>query len=351
MTDPIRRPLRSPALLAVVLLSVAATGAAQGPVSPAHYELEEGFTISGYPFTSTARYQQVHRDRIGSPLAIGALSFRRDGRSTGVIQPRALTLTVTLADAQATTSADFQSNYAGPGQVVFQGQVNTPSQWSTAPRQSPAPFELSVPFAAPWQYAGSSAFLWETAVSSNNGTGTVTADRATAGFHLFTYGPYYMNGTGCTTPNGVMEMRANVQNQSFPPGINYHWPTTGAPANAAAALLIGLLPTNVLLPGACGPILVQSFASIAGQTTASGALDFAFRQPDHPVLHATWFVTQTLALDPSQAGIPVAASNGVVSRAQVLAPPSFAIDGVGATSHLATQGTLSAGAAIVVRFD
>ena len=346
----------------VLLASLAATAAAQ--VSPAHFATWEGDLFNIYPFSysTTApnwlRLQQIHEDLMGPPVPITKLTFRREGSINGTpagnVPVRSITMVLTMAPSVAIAAAttSFAGNVSGASTTVFSGPVSTPLPWATPAMKSPTDFDFPIVFTTPFVYLGSGAFLWDLGVLSMSSTvERVYLDHAQSGFSLFANSAYQMYGSGCTSPNGKMELRAYGQTLGAPiQAITWGVTTTAAPASTPAAWLIGSQQINQPLQGLCTNVYTNPLVTVAGTTDATGTWQVYFQTPQNPVFFATSLTMQTAAADATQPFfLPVAASNGLVYRAAPM-QPTFAVAIVRGLNGNAT-GSLLTGQATVVKFN
>jgi hypothetical protein len=351
---------RHPPLSRVALASLSLTAAtvAQSVVSPAEYALQEGVSIGSFPFSALSRYQQVHKDLTGTARAFRAIAFRRDGRFATDPRAAARTLEVELRMADgdhATFSSTFAANYQGPVTTVFAKKTIATPDWTALPRQQPARFDFVFVLDAPYAYSGARDLLWEAAITQTSAPGMLfPCDAATSG-NLVGYGSYVMNGTGCTTQNGVMEQRSNLQSNRIPGGDNltFRWSTTGAPSNAAATLWLGFTNPVLPFPGLCTFVYVLPVADASATTSATGTFDVTLPPVQmQPGYIGFTFESQALALDPTQPGaLKVAASNGLSSTVRAV-PGTFDVSRLYNNGDpVAATGTLNPTLADVVRFD
>jgi hypothetical protein len=339
--------MRNLALL--VLLAWPALASAQSVVVvPRHFAAEEGLLSLPYPLSTSSRTQQVVNDLVGSPRVLTRLSLRRDaldgaGWAPAPIPVRTVQLDVFAGHgiAVASTTTTYATNYIGTPVRVFSGQISTPSAWQTQVRQAPAPLDLPIVFTTPFVYNGSDNLDLDFQATTT-ATGSVAHDAGDTSQPLFSRGSLEMHGVGCATPNGVLELRANVQTQSFPLSrVNYNWPLRGAPASAPALMLVGAQRQVIPVPGLCQPLRIVPLLSFAGVADASGQWAPSIGVPMSTALFSVIVEVQAAALDPSQTlPIKLAVSNGLACRAApITVSPAFDAVVLYAASANATVAT------------
>jgi hypothetical protein len=319
-------------LAPLVLLAWPALASAQSVTIPRHFAQEEGLLSVPYPLSVTSRTQQIVNDLVGPPRILTRLALRRDaidgvGWAPAPIPVRSVQLELSAGHAVAVASASttFAANYIGAPVKVFSGQISTPTTWQAAVRQAPAPFDLPIVFTAPFAYNGRDNLLFDFEATTS-ATGSVGLDAGDASQPLFSRGSLEMHGVGCTTQSGVLELRANVQTQSFPLSrVNYNWPLRGAPAMAPALMLVGAQRQSIPVPGLCQPLRIVPLLSFAGAADASGQWAPSIGVPMSTSLFSIVVEVQAAALDPSQTlPIKLAVSNGLACRAAPIAvSPAF----------------------------
>lgn len=311
------------------LVALPAGLVAQSPstyaISPRGSEFFEGNSSSDIMLGNWApqtRTQQIDNNLVGVSLPIiTALGWRRNGtQNAGAAKTTDLTITMSHAD-YATVTNTFASNYKDPPQVVFARRpVNLPD-WNSPSGSVPSPIDLVVGLDFPFVYNGVDALLWDVQ-NENNPQGIYTQDWV-SGSMSHTYGAFPFDiSSGCTTPNGSMNHRVALRANATT--FEMGFVVRDAPSSTNVALLFGLQPASLPVPGLCAPLTTQPIANIdLGTTDASGNLPLAFGFPLawSPNLAGIPLFTQAFAADPSQAGLPIALSNGLSSATPLLAGP------------------------------
>jgi hypothetical protein len=336
-------------------LVLASAGALAQTVSPdPGFATREGDLSLPYVWTLPSRIQQLHEDLQGVPLLIQGLSFRRDGIRNGdphpPVAPKTITLTVELSPAVpcASATATFAANRTGPSTVVFQGTVATPSGWQTPARAAPADFDFRLPL-LPWAWSGQGAFLWDADSSATSSGTRVDVDAAQPAFPLYSWCSYAMIGAGCATASGTFDLRGSGQNLGGLGAFTVKVTASGGPSNAPAVWFVGASPAPASLPGSCVGIWTLPVASIFGATDGGGRWGPWFQVAAQPAWLGVPLEMQVAAADATQAGLPIAATNGLTYRVEPMGPAFGACCVVSATAG-AVSGTLLQRAAIV-RFD
>jgi hypothetical protein len=269
-----------------------------------------------------------------------------------------VTVDVYLAETTvAALSSTFASNYSSPPQLLARNlQINLPDL-SLQPRQSPAPFNVTIPHGA-FAYTGTDSLIFEIVVQTSSAGASFYGLDAATGSNLIAYGPYQLNGIGCTVNGKEMTLRSRVQNNFIPTGWNtsFVWELVNAPAVASSLLLIGFTNPSLPIPGLCSPpnsLYTQPLVILSGVTSNTGAWSPNLPAlPRHdPLLVGAPIETQALAIDMAQPGIPAVVSNGLTS-AIAPTPGVFNLARVYATGNPnATTGTVNPSLANVVRFN
>ena len=327
-------------------------------VSPLLYERHEAASSNSFPFTNAFRYQQVHGDLKGTPRVFQGVAWRRDGaqvtNTTHVA--RTFDLEARLADGNlASFAGTFASNYVGtPVQVFLRKNVNAPD-WTQQPAASPAPWNLSLLFDVPFVYSGTNDLLYEVVIHATSATTAYLADSA-LGTSTTVTGGSQAHGTGCTTINGVMRLRANEINNSGTGNLTAQWVVASAPSAAATTVLIGLTNPALPIPFGCGSSTLFTDAAI---TSYSGASTNPGGFTTTPQLAVAWnpayagflMTAQAASIDPSQGGLGIALSIGVTSEAPPTVSPVLVSKLVANGSPTATTGTATANTGLVTRFQ
>ena len=239
-----------------------------------------------------------------------------------------------------------------PTTVFTRKLVNLPNL-ATLPPAAPAPWDVEVPFdLVLFVFFNSMDLLHEVVVWSSTIPNVYPLDAVNA--------PTTMNGgfsavdLGCTTANGLMQLRSRHVAGSATNTLTLSWLVTGAPALAPAAVLVGLSDPDVPIPGLCGGGKLHTdvtLLALNGQTDASGTLlasglGFGY-DPRFPAFTLT---AQAVAVDFTQGQLPVAASNGVASPLPPLPSAVQAHRLFASGSPTASAGTLLANSCLVTRF-
>jgi hypothetical protein len=235
-------------------------------------------------------------------------------------------------------STTFAANYVGTPVNVFQRkQVNTPD-WRPPITQRPAPFDYSIPFDAPYVYLAVNDLLYEVVVHANSSSASFQCD-ASGGTATWTHGTYTSEGVGCTTGNGTFLLRSQIRHVQATGLISFVWDMLGGPATAGGVLLLGRGPLNAPVPGLCTNLYTDAVLPVVTfATTAAGA---AATSPMIVAYDPSWVgpcVTgQAVALDGSQPGLPIAATQGV--RCEV--PPPLPVSNGARLWALGNPGALT----------
>ena len=339
--------------LCIAFLALAAP-AQNYVVSPAGYANLEGHSNNTYPWSSTFRYQQGHTDLTGTPRAFLGLAWRRNQdqflpTSSG---PKTLDMEVNMCDSNvAAWSSTFASNYVGtPVNVFLRKQVNTPD-WRPPIVQRPAPFDYAILFDAPYVYLAVNDLLYEIFVYTNSSSSSFQCD-ASGGTGTSAYGSYTSAGAGCTTGNGTFLLRSNITHVMSSSTISFAWNVIGAPATANGALLLGLAPLDLPVPGLCTNLYTDATVlSVPFTASAAGVANTtAVTTPYNPAWAALVVTAQAAALDASQPGLPLAATQGVRSEIPPALPPTNGARAWALGNPTATSGSSSRTSWLVTQF-
>ncbi|MBK8976136.1 MAG: hypothetical protein IPM29_09430 [Planctomycetes bacterium] len=282
-------------------------------VQPIGYDGVEGNSSTGIPFSYlSARVQQADSNRIGLPMgAISSLTFRRDRTAGATAVARTVDVTVLMGkcDINAFTSTFANNWLAAPTTVYATKPTNVPDL-SMAPPAPPGPFVVPIVLDVPFSYDGVDSLLWEMTVD-NGVTGTYSLDWVSAA--TTTSGATSTAlGTGCTTPNGAMALTTTFSADAV--NLNLSFNTTRAPASAPLTLLLGFLDPNLTIPGLCAALHSEGTVNAPiGTASATGALTAGFPIPWSPLFSGVTLYSQVFGPDLSQAGLPIALSNGRMS--------------------------------------
>jgi hypothetical protein len=172
-----------------------------------------------------------------------------------------------------------------------------------------------LPLDFPFVYNGVDALLWD--VRKDNDPGTVYAHDWIATMPAFAFGALpEVQSAGCTTANGTMLHRVGLRTNGST--LDFGFRVAGAPSSANVGLLIGFSSLGAPFPGLCaliGPNPVINLPTI-GVADAAGDVPLAFS------ISAPWtagaadvpLYTQAFAMDPTQPGLPLALSGGLLTR-------------------------------------
>ena len=327
-------------------------------VSPAPCAIHDGASSNSFPFQGPFHYQQGHGDLRGVARTFTGLAWRRDAATTTTMPARTVDLEMFMGEGNlATMATTFASSYSSPPQLVFTRKaVNLPDR-STRPDFQPAPWDINVALDTPFAYSGVQDLFYEIVIH--------TSSLPTSGSYLSdTYSPtqltaaFTSSGTGCTTSNGVMKLRATITSSTTTNAWAASWAITDAPASAPTSLLVGLTNPNQAVPGLCEQLYTDAALFVASGTSSSAGSIIrpspALSVPYNPALVGFTLTAQAGALDATQtAGIPVAASNGVTVGLPPLMPvPAIVIHRIYASGQpSAVSGTFDNNSGLVTRFQ
>lgn len=325
-------------------------------VSPADYEIAEGNSSTGIPFSyASSRVQQVDGNLIGTVMPLlQRIEFRRDGVVTGGVSPRTQDVTILIGtgDVNAFT-ATFATNWTSTPTTVYTRKPTSLPDLSTPPSLLPAPWAVSLPFDTPYTYLGQQALLWEI-VGENASVLTPSYSMDWASAAATVNGPTTVAlGTGCTTPNGTFSMSAAVVSNAA--GMNFNLGATAGPSLSPVLLLVGVSDPNLGLPGLCANLRSDALLTLPfGATDALGALATASLTVANQLsLRGQTFNMQLAAPDASQAGLPIALSQGractTPNRLGAAAPANVRRT-FNLTSHTAATGSAPSVSAAVTRY-
>lgn len=294
-----------------ILLLLSPFAAAQNLyVQPAGYAAVEGNSSSGIPFSYvSSRVQQSDSNTIGLVMpAIGSLAFRRDRTAGATATARTIDVTLLMGKNDINAfSTNFATNWLSAPTTVYARKPTNLPDISTAPPAPPGPFVIQIVFDAPFFYDGVDSLMWEAQVDSGV-TGTYSMDWVSAA--TTTSGATStLLGTGCNTPNGAMSLTTTFGATATT--LNLAFSTLRGPSNAPLSVLLGVSNPNLAIPGFCTNIYSDAIANVAlGTTGATGTLAQTLSFPWSPSFAGWSLYSQTLAPDASQAGFPIAFSNG-----------------------------------------
>lgn len=283
-------------------------------VQPAGYEGVEGNSSTGIPFSyASARIQQSDSNRIGAPMAaISALTFRRDRSAGASATARTIDVTVLLGKNDINAfSATFATNWLSPPTTVYTRKPTNLPDITTGPPVPPGPFVVTIPLDLTYAYDGVDSLMWEILVD-NGVTGTYSMDWVSAATTT-TGATSTQLGTGCTTPNGVMSLTTTFS--ATVTTLNLSFSTLRAPSTAPVVLALGVSDPNLQLPGFCTAVRTDALVQVPlGTSSATGTLSaVVLPLPWNNSFASQNLFSQVLSPDASQAGLPIAFSNGRMS--------------------------------------
>jgi hypothetical protein len=358
---------------------LAASLAAQGYVSPAHFNGVEGTANNTFPFggntaTSTPfRYQQIHDDVPTS--VISGLSFRHETTTAGTLRaPFTVTVDAWISTSprtSATPDSTFDNNHGIDRiQVVTNRTISVPGN---DPSLVPNPFNIDIPFdtGVTFPFAGGGASLcWEVQVTARTNTASVPFD-AIQNSGSSPANPAAISSrafTGCLSTGRTQPMLAVAQTNTVAPmdwiagtgnlGCN----GSQLEANGIVAFAYGTdrtqwngLPLPLDVPGsAAAPsgtctlhtdIAIANVALASATGTAASVLSF----PAAPALHGVTINTQIVGLDAAANPFGFTTSNLLVQ--QLVAPYAIPLGAcrIYVAGSLGATGSTSV-AALVTKF-
>ncbi len=322
----------TPSILCGALALISASVSAQTDfVSPPVFKYTEGSSSSGITFTNpTTRTQQCDSNLIGGPLTtIRSLAFRRTNIHSNVAAfARTADVTILMGHGDLNNlSSTFATNFLGAPTTVFTKKpVNLPD-W-TSQTMNAHPFDLKFVFDVPFPYNRTDPVVWDVSVENNTGGGsyymdwTGTPPAITSGSHQKSL------GTGCTTANGSMTIEPVYTASAA--NLDLAWGVTAAPSSAQVFVAVDLRDNNIPLPGLC-----TNLHPMLAINAPVGTADVTGTLPVTSLVNIPWtvnfadvsLVTQVFSLDPTQAGLPAAFSNGSVGTSpNVVGSTPFLID-------------------------
>lgn len=294
--------------------------AAQVRTLPVGYQDRSGEWASGtgvnYPFDTSPsfEYQEVHSDWTGTNVAtLNAISFRRApnrvANTTAIGHTLDATVTLGAGDLHAFT-ATFATNYVGlPTVVLARRTVNMPD-W-THQSVPPEVFSVVLPFDAPYTVDTQHDFIWQFLVQDstlpNVGTSLYYSDRTASR----TATPVVV-GTGCTATGRTAPMTLAMSFTNTGTAMSLSFSGSNYPASVPVVLHVGLANLNLRYPGLCGNIYARPDLMLAaGSTSFAGALaPQTVPLPFRRAFRNLSLVTQALAPDVDQVGLPLVLSEG-----------------------------------------
>lgn len=329
-------------------------------VSPTQAATTEGGTWFDSPFTGPCRHQQINADLRGAARTFSALAFRRDGvaPANATLVARTLDLAVSCATGSYSGSgANFTANYLSAPALVFSRKLIGIPDLSALPDSLPADWSIHLAFDFPHAYAGNADFLTELQVWSSSSANGYLVDGVSARDSTLV-GGFRSVGSGCLTPNGTMGVRGVIATNSATASSSFDWSIARGPSSAAAGLLVGLGDPDVFVPGLCPTSAGNrlrcdgSIASLIGSLDAVGAWTLpTLTVPWQPAFVGTALTAQAAAVDPTQQGLGIAVSQGIVSIVPPgpVAPQVARIVATGPGASVATSGTRWFGLGFVMR--
>jgi hypothetical protein len=331
-------------------------------VSPPQAATTEGGTWFDSPFTGPCRHQQINVDLRGAARTFSALAFRRDGLApaNATLVARTLDLEVSCATGSYSGSGtSFATNYVSAPSVVFTRKLIGIPDFSALPDSLPAAWSIHLAFDFPHAYAGNADFLTELKVWSSSSPNGCLVDGVSARDTTLV-GGFRSVGSGCPTANGTMGVRGVIATNSAMASSSFDWSIARGPSSAAAGLLVGLGDPDVAVPGLCptsGGNRLRcdgSIASVIGLLDAGGSWTLpTFTVPWQPAFVGAALTAQAAAVDPTQQGLGIAVSQGIVSIVPPgpVAPQVARIVATGPGASGAASGTRWVGLGFVMRLQ
>jgi hypothetical protein len=307
--------MRTP--LAVFFLAVVAT-AQSFTVSPQAYARLEGPTSNTWPWVNAFRYQQVYTDLVGTPRVIQGIAWRRNqdqdvSQNAGAV-PRTLDMEVSMcASNHSTWSTVFANNYVGTPMLVFTRKIVNAPDFRTEVLQRPAPFDFGIPLDTPYLDLGQNDLLYEIVMYSASSTASYYCDVPVFASATMCYASYASVGSGCTTARGAFSVRSQIRNTLATATVTVQLDVIRGPASASGAVLLGLVPLDIPIPGLCtnlytdGGIVSIPFTTASTGTATTPALNVAWSTG----LVGLVLTAQAAAADASQPAMPIAATQGI----------------------------------------
>ena len=312
-------------------------GALRTITSPKGYRTNEGNSSHGPIVFSQPRvtYQQIDGTHKGTAFPnLKAIAFRRDydSATNTAFASRTIRLDIHLGTGDPQRfSPNFRQNFTvgAPTQVFLTKNINLPS-WATKPTNpSPSPFDVRFPFDTPWSYSGTDPLIYQLDVYSNSlGPNKPFINypidfQTTSGSFKATKNVGEAVGTGCTTigNSGPFTLNLDYYNHSFKTRIKGSM--KDAPSSVDTLMFLSLTNPNAKLSGVCSTIYATPLLRLpTGKTSSTGTRNFEFdRLPYDPAALGKWFYFQANGADFTQAGLPIALSNGI--KVKIPSPPTF----------------------------
>ncbi len=337
--------------LAAITLALSAGLAAQ-IVSPVGYAHVEAGANNTDPFRDVAfTFQQVHGDIRGTPRSISSLAFRRDGTVMLAIPARTVVLDMFIGEVDmALIGPTFAANFTSPRlQVVTNRTVNLPDH-TVPPITIPTPFTVVFPFDVPYAHSAALDLIYEMRIHSNSNAAFYALDAAVGNVFAGVTGTAAAMGTGCTTSNGVMQLRWSGLTTN--PFHLLKWDVVNAPTSAQIVLLVGL-PIAFPLPGVCEQVFTTGqYFTLQGTTSTAGVYatptSLSFRY--NPTFAGLTLATQAASFDTGQPNAPLVLSNGLLVGISDLGAAVQCARVVAVGTSTATTGTVNRHFATITEF-
>ena len=293
-----------------LLLAISAAAQIQYETSPKGLLTTEGNAVF-YHWNQGRRLQQADATWTGVPRILQSLAFRRDGNGGGQTGKTIdITLKLGLAN-MSRLSGDFDQNFLATPVTAFAKKPVSMPDWSTP--LTPGPFDFVMTLDAPYIYLATNALLIDVVCENPSPTQAGTTDRDYT-FYTSNTGSIVGSSTGCTTANGTFthNMALETNGPALPKyGQRIKLDAKGAPSAAVALLSLDAVDRNLSITGICTSIHALSGVILPlGPTSASGTiapLYLAF--PFNTGIEGAPLLTQLIAQDPSQPGLPFALSD------------------------------------------
>lgn len=340
-------------LLCLSVLAAGAFAQTYGITMPNENTFNEG-TSYGPLFQNVGRLQQAIGDLHNTKRTFFSLGFRRDAflPDSAAYVARTLEVEIKMAKTtRATMTQTFATNPTTVPTTVFTKKtVNAPS-WVSRPRSQPANADLTFAFDTPYSYDGVDDLLWDLRITATSAPlAAYPIDFAT---HTgLSYGPYTMQGTGCTSPTGRVTLRSAPVSNSLQNTTSIYWDLAYAPPSSSCAILVGASDPASTIPGLCEVLHVDTLLTLNGATTSGGT----FATPTATVPWQSAFAgmrlqAQAIVADATKPGIPLNVSNGLWTRIAYMPQPTIQETTVASYGNAnATTGLLTTGQAAVCYF-
>ncbi len=294
------------------------------------------------------RWQQRHTDLRHTAFTFSSIAFRLHPHSEDYsVHPATTTLELWIGLARPTPfTTDFAQNFAAPPTLVIsRGTFDFPG--STISPTLPTQFTAVLPLDQPYRHPGGADLVWLLAHHGSTSwmryDGLIYVDNGNIGF---THGTSTPQGTGCTTPNGPMFLRADAGTSQSHQRIS--WRLFGAPTPSNVAVLFGA-PIAVPLPGFCTSTL-----------WTDGALGSDVERAT-PIGRVPWTTSHVLPFRPAAVGVTLAAQAvALVDHSPTLwlsngshfaIPPQLPPSPFATVIEVGSSTTVHPGMGVVVRFQ